>query len=171
MRSVTAFSNQLALGTSLALIALATWWLGMLSVQSMHGFADLPVISKQAVGVLLLTQWLIIGLLAPSAALSDRPLKNGQAAVAAFAPLPVLIVPFWPLLVLCWMSTDLATVPLLMSQAAALILAVVLIALFHRLSRHVTEQASRVLFGNAFGALVAALLWSQRTLLHTWFIE
>ena len=168
---MSAFSNQAALGISLALIALAAWWLGMLDLQASHDFAALPAVSEHAATVLLLTQWLLIAFMAPSAALPANHQATNRGLSAALTSSTVLIVPYWPLLALCWMSSELATVPLLLSQAAALVLAIVLIALCHWLSRRVTERVSRSLLCNAFGICSATLLWSQRTLLSAWFIS
>ena len=167
---MSAFSNQAALGISLALIALAAWWLGMLDLQASHDFAALPAISERAARVLLLTQWLLIAFMAPSAALPPNNKASNRDLSAALTSSTVLIVPYWPLLALCWMSSELATVPLLLSQAAALVLAMVLIAFCHLLSRRVTERASRSLLCNAFGVFSATLLWSQGTLLSAWLI-
>jgi hypothetical protein len=143
-------------------LAAGTWWLASVGLQAGTAFLWVPNISVDTTFVVVLGQWLIICLCAGRAA----KFRCSAFSIAVLG----FVVPLWPLLALTWLSSDLSFLTLTLTQLMSIFLAAAFGLFAQVVSKLNISNELRRHLRTAAGILVAAVIWSQRHVLHAWLL-
>ena len=142
------------------MLSVGAWWLASVSLLAGTGFAGTARISSQAASILVLGQWSLIALFAGRE-------RSGTIAAATASAL-TYVLPLWPLFSLLWLSSQLSAIPLVMTQAIAVAIVLLMVFIDARFERLNIDAGMRDVLRTAAGVAVAVAIWTGRNELHAW---
>lgn len=159
---------------SAMVFAIASWWLASVALQGRAAYTDAAALSAQAASAAILVQWIAIALIAQSA----NATSNGKVRLWFWEWVSMLavVLPFWPLLGLLWLTSKLSATTLVASQ----LIAVMLVALMLVAGRAIASISASSSASNFMGTelrrllaaftsvVVVAIIWLNESRLAEW---
>ncbi|MDH3748009.1 MAG: hypothetical protein OER97_07350 [Gammaproteobacteria bacterium] len=146
--------------------AVASWWLASIALQGRAGYADAATLSAQAASVAIFIQWLAIALIARSVSATS----NGTASlwVWEWVSMLAVVLPFWPLLGLLWLTSKLSAITLVASQLIAVLLAALMLVASRAIASLPVGAELRQLLTITASVAVVAVIWLNQSRLAEW---
>jgi len=159
-----------AILSSAIVFAVASWWLASVALQGRTAYADAGSLSAQAASAAIFVQWIAIALIAQSANVTS----DGKLRLWFWEYLSMLavVMPFWPLLGLLWLTSKLSATTLVATQ----FMAVMLVALMLAAARAIASISTSISIGAelrrlltvAASVAVVAIIWFNQSRLAEW---
>jgi hypothetical protein len=154
------------LGT-LAVFAIACWWLPNLALVGRAGFYETASLSSGVAAVAVLTQYLVIALLANVLDNSDDFVPTSTNRMAGtlnrcWSMLGAVMV-FWPLLLMLWLTSRLSAAVLVTTQIVAIAIAALIALAATTIASLQLARENRVLLSSTVAIAMAAIIWLNRT--------
>lgn len=146
--------------------ALASWWLASIALQGRAAYADAATLSAQAASAAIFVQWLAIALIARSATAKGDGKESRW--VWEWVSMLAVVLPFWPLLVLFWLTSKLSATTLVVSQLIAVLLVALMLVIGRMFGSLTIGTETRRLLTITTNIVVAALIWTNQSRLIEW---
>lgn len=156
----------------IVVLAIAVWWLANIALQVSGGYTGASALSTQAAAVAILAQWSAIALFVRPITSAHKPVQQTSWYWSTWsrdglATLGV-VLPFWPLLIMFWITSRLSAATLVSSQIIAIfLLAIMLFAGRHLASLAIRSDSQRLL-ANIISFALLVVIWINRTTVIDW---